>query len=245
MLVVASVLMHGTAVMGLAWVGGSFARHRAAPASHNERLKVAVIEKESPKPVEPITSPDKKTVRAVVPKPQLRRLRKAPQPPPDPAKKLPPPKTQRRRIVGLSFESTAVGGKGPAYAVGNTRMGETDRVASEPDLAKTPPPSNRVSQRIPTASVKFDPPEKVRRIVPDYPPELKAQGIEADLVLRVTIAADGAVREVGILKGATEPEFNASAVRAAQREIYRPARRNGTAVEHTIQFAVRFRLTDY
>jgi hypothetical protein len=58
------------------------------------------------------------------------------EPPKEPDKKPPP------RIVGLSFEST-VGegnGDGPAFATGNTRLGETDKIAvKKEDVPKERP----------------------------------------------------------------------------------------------------------
>ena len=100
----------------------------AQRAQERERLAIEMREHEvKPKEPEPEKAPEpKKEVERVavvkaVPLPKIE------EPPKEPDKKPPP------RIVGLSFEST-VGegnGEGPAFAVGNTRLGETDKIAAK------------------------------------------------------------------------------------------------------------------
>ena len=79
------------------------------------------------------------------------------------------PKPQLARVVGLSFESTvgegAGEGEGPAFGVGNTRMGDTAKTAAPPkDVPKqtinkgpttVKPVANAVATRIPVAGVVF------------------------------------------------------------------------------------------
>jgi len=115
-----------------------------------ERLAIEMREHEAEKPKPP--EPEKPTPE---PKKEIERptVVKAP-----PAPKIdePPPKEPDQkppaRIVGLSFEST-VGdgdGDGPSFAVGNTRLGETDKVAvKKDDVPKDrPPPVHGTEKRL-------------------------------------------------------------------------------------------------
>ena len=53
---------------------------------------------------------------------------------------------------------------------------------------------------------------------------------------------DGKVSDVKIVKGARYREFDKAAERAAKRERFEPATRNGVPVAHTIKYTYRFRL---
>jgi TonB family protein len=238
-----SLIAHLTILASGTLAGAYLTRQPVSQSEARQSVEVSVIERPPP---ELSPKPETRSERAVVKQPTPRRRRPA-APPPEPLAPKPAPTHQRpRRIVGLSLGSTVTGGGGPAFAVGNTRMGETDRVADDPELAsRTAVPRQRIASRIPTASVKFTPPEKLVRIAPEYPPELKAQGIEADVVLVVTIAVDGTVARATVVKGASHPDFDRATLAAAQKERYRPARRDGVPVAHTIKLTARFRLTDY
>ena len=97
--------------------------------TERERLAIELREREVRSPRSPsprsCPSPKKEVERvAVVKAPPAPKIE---EPPKEPEKKPPP------RIVGLSFEST-VGegdGEGPSFAVGNTRLGETERIAAK------------------------------------------------------------------------------------------------------------------
>jgi protein TonB len=216
--------------------------HRAAP----ERVQIEVREQATKLPEPP---PDAvKAKKTVVPAKAERAPAPAPKaPPPEPRPEPAPAARAPRRIVGLSMESTVDGSGGPAFAVGNTRMGETAEKAEDPNAVRdTPPPpaTNRVATRVPQATVRFVAPVKTRSVAPEYPPALKAQGIEGDVVLRVDIDATGAVTSVTVVKGSAYPELDDAARRAARAETYSPARRGDEAVADVLTFTVRFRLTD-
>ena len=136
----------------------------------------------------------------------------------------PPP----RRIVGLSMDSTVAGGSGPSFAVGNTLMGKTERVA----------------QNISGPGNTFTPPVRARLVKPVYPAALKASGVEADVVLEVNIDERGQVTGVTVVEKSSYPEFDEAAVASAWRNIYEPAKKNGVPVPMSIKYTVQFRLRD-
>ena len=250
LLVLGSIVLHAVMLFGFAAISAAILRGRGTVAAVNEKLEVAVIEKTPPPPPsEPLPNAETRKapapIPAAAPEPEARKN----EPPPDPINKeaqAAPPATTPRRIVGLSMESTTTGGGRPAFAVGNTRMGATDKVATDPNVASTPiAHENRVSNRVPTAKVAFKPPQKTQEVKPEYPAALRAQGVEADVVLAVVVAVDGSVVKVEVVKAPAEAEFAAAAVAAAKLERYAAATKDGVPIEQLITFTVRFRLTDY
>lgn len=167
------------------------------------------------------------------------------------------PKAAPARVVGLSFESTVgegEGGDGPAFGVGNTRMGETAKTAAAPkDVPKeiinkgattTKPAPNAVATRIPTAGVEFKQAKRKKDVKPEFPPTLKAQGIEGDVPVIVWIDVEGKVTSVKIVKESIYPEFNEAAKKAAMADEFDPATRNGVPTPTTLKYNVSFRLVD-
>ncbi|HJX66170.1 MAG TPA: TonB family protein [Polyangia bacterium] len=204
--------------------------------------------KEPPPPKEP--EPEVKPERAIP-------LRQAPQPKVE-AQPKEPPKAQPARVVGLSFESTvgdgAGEGEGPAFGVGNTRMGETAKTAAPPkEVPKqtinngpttVKPVANAVATRIPVAGVVFAQAKRKKEVKPEFPPTLKTQGIEGDVPVIVWIDEKGKVTSVKILKESPYPEFNEAAKKAALADEFEPATRNGVPTATTLKYNVSFRLVD-
>jgi protein TonB len=226
----------------------------AHQTKERERLAIEMREREPEKPKapepekqpEPKKEPERPTVVKAPPAPKIE------EPPKEPEKKPPP------RIVGLSFEST-VGegdGEGPAFAVGNTRLGETDKVAvKKEDVPKDRPPpvhgtekptvANQAATRIPVKGVTYtDAKYRGPQVKPDFPPTLKAQGVESDVDVLVFIDATGKVTNVKILRESPYPEFNEAAKKAALAQPWEPATRNGEPMSSTKKYSYRFRLTD-
>jgi protein TonB len=79
---------------------------------------------------------------------------------------------------------------------------------------------------------------------PPYPETLKAQGVEADVPVLVTLDDGGRVTAVKILKSSAYPEFDEAARRAALAEQFEPATRDGAPIPYTLSFTYRFRLED-
>jgi protein TonB len=237
----------------VAFVIMAFEVGRLGAQRERERERVAIEMREREvKPPEPEKTPEPK------PEPERATVVKAPpapkieEPPKDPEKKPPP------RIVGLSFEST-VGegdGEGPAFAVGNTRLGETDKFAAKKeDVPKErpapvrgtekPTTANQAATRIPSKGVTFTEAKyRGEPRKPEYPPTLKAQGVEADVEVLVFIDGTGKVTMVKILHESPYPEFNEAAKKAALAQEWEPATRNGEPMSSTKKYSYRFRLTD-
>lgn len=254
MLLCAALLEGG--VGALLGVGAQLWRSQADVSAKNQQIEIEVVdippppedvpevETEDPAPYVPPKPKSKPKPKPKKPKPKPKP--KEP-PPPDPidVPKAPSPKTaaKPRRIVGLSLDSTSArGGSGPTFAVGNTRMGNTAKQAEDPNTVQKL--VNKASNRIPTARVPVSRPKRLGQIKPVYPALLNQQGLEADVVLRITVNATGEVVEVVVVRGALYPEFNDAAVAAAKKQRYAPATRGGKAIPFTFRYTTRFRLDD-
>lgn len=158
----------------------------------------------------------------------------------------------RRRVVGISFESTVTEGAGPAYAVGNTRMGHTGKGSGNKPLPALPKgrtrgsgvTPNKVAEFIPSDGVTLTKPKRLSALQPEYPKTLKAQGVEGNVVVRVTIDEEGRVIDVRVVKGSGYDAMDASARNAAAKEQFTPAMRNGEPIAYTIKYTYRFRVRE-
>jgi protein TonB len=233
--VVASLALHVVIALGarLLATGGHVQRQpyeqavvvrMIAPAASEPTPVVAPPDRPLPTPTPPAPAPIvHKAVETKSVEPPADPIEVPPPPPP------PVPRKEPRRIVGIDMESTTVGGAGETFAVGNTRMGETAEVAQDPTSA-TP------------LAATFTPPKRTTAPAPDYPPSLRAKGVEGDVGLRVAIDATGRVVDVAVTVPSGHAEFDGAAVDDARRSVYEPARVNGVGVARSIEFTVRFRL---
>ena len=252
-IIVASAAAHGAIIGGGAAVSWLVAKPGVDEPEPGP-VKVEVRNKPEPKKAKTDDKPaeDKKPP----PKPPPKKAATKPPPPKTPPKQPDPqPKPAApRRVVGLSMESTVGGGSGgPTFATGETREGTTDKVA-QPKPKKKPPPDapigkrsdgpNKKAKNLPTGSVKVVLPKRAKPVVPAYPAALKAQGVEANVPVMVTIDKTGKVTSVKILKSSGHPEFDEAAKKAALAEQFQPATRGGKAIEYTISYTYRFRIED-
>jgi periplasmic protein TonB len=240
-LLVAALCHVGVVAVGFL-IGG-----RDRPQRERVEQTVKVEMREPPPPPPP--PPEEKRPEPPPPEPIAKKPPPPPKaaPPPAPAPKGPPP-----RVVGLSLDSTVEGGGGPAFATGETHNGQTaDRAAPpkpvEPTTAPAPPPRatatpNQAASRIPVAGVQYTPPKRRRPHDPPYPETLKAQEIEADVTVMVSIDAAGKVTTVKIIRAAPYPEFNEVAQKTAREEEFDPAQRDGVPIPYTLSYTYRFRL---
>jgi len=177
--------------------------------------------------------------------------------PPDPVDQKPEPTPAKpvRRVIGISMSSTVSTGNGPAFAVGNTRMGETGQVADDAKKVErltgarsirggdAGEPVNRVATMIPTATNQFEKPKRIGgTIAPEYPMGLKSRGIEGDVVVLIVIDEDGFVQNVRVIQSSGYTEFDEEAKKAALREKYTPAARDGSPVSYNLKYTYRFRI---
>jgi protein TonB len=225
------------------------------PVARVDEVKMVVREPPPPPPKPPEPPPPPPKVEEPPPVAPPKKVAIAP--PPPPPKAIEPPKVTEppKRVVGLSLESTTEGGEGPGFATGNTNQGTTDTKAVDPKLINpapppdapigvptAPPPANKAATNIPGKGMVMKDPKRLKEVKPAYPEVLRAQGIEADVVLLVFIDATGKVTNVIVQEHAQQPEFDAAAVAAARAESYEPATRDGVAIAKTLKFTVRFRL---
>jgi periplasmic protein TonB len=246
---VAAIALHAAAVFGGIWLGGQKGEFK-----RDEQTVTIEVREPPPPPPEPEPLPEPE------PEPEPPKIEKAPPKvapaPPPPKAEAPPPPTDvpPPRVVGLSLDSTVEGSGGPSFAVGNTREGQTAKKAADPtkvapvgagpiveEPKETP---NRTASRIPTVGLVFTAAKKKVEKKPAYPETLKSQGIEADVIVTLTLDASGKVTNVKIVKGALQPEFNEAAKKSALEEEFEPAQKNGVPVPTTITFTYRFRLEE-
>ena len=255
----AAAAVHGGLIGGGALLGGLFpgdaAEEDRGPIAIEVRERPPEREKEEPAarievPEEPLVTPE--VTEKPRPEPRTEPTRTEPPPrtetPPEAADRPPP-----RRVVGLALENTVEGEGGPRFGTGNSRAGQTARTAEDPDrvppdgqpggTAREPSPNKRAT-RIPTAGGKVILPKRKRPVVPAYPPALKAQGIEANVPVMVSIDTSGRVTEVKILKPSPYPELDEAARQAALSEQFEPATRDGTAIPYTLSYTYRFRIEE-
>jgi protein TonB len=264
LILIGAVAAHGAA-LGVLWAAGlairTFQPQRLDPKE--QRIEVAMVEPPPPPPPPPEAPPPPEPEPEVEkPKPKPQPKPKAEPPPPDPIdvpKDPPPPPPpdapKPRRIVGLSLESTVQGGEGPAFGVGNTRMGSTARTAENPTEAKPlpkvtpqeapPPRTNRVATRVPTAECKLQPPlPRGPRLEPAYPKDYEAQELAAQVVLEVRIGADGQVMSAQVVRASQYPKFNDNALATVKKQRFTPATCDGEAREFVISYTYTFKLPD-
>lgn len=227
-------LLASVAVHGSVWLIARWLPAQAEPPHAVQEITVLIHEAPPPPPVvpepppPPVKQPPPKLVQAVTPPPEPPLLPDPIDLQPPPPDAPPPPPPPVRRVVGLSLESTVVGGAGPAVAVGNTRMGETARIAADPSVEPL--------------RQEFTPARRLTDEKPEYPQELRARSVEGDVGLQVELDAQGLITEVTVVASSGFPAFDASAVASARRATYEAAKLNGVAVAQVLRFTVRFRL---
>lgn len=92
--------------------------------------------------------------------------------------------------------------------------------------------------------MSFTPPRRKRPSCAPYPEILKAQGVEADVTVSVSLSATGRVERVVIVSPAPFEEMNESARRAAHAEEFEPATSDGIPIPYTVNFTFLFRLEE-
>lgn len=266
-LLLAALLLHGSILVVFAIVGRAIGDRNKQPLA--ERLKVSIVHL-PPEPPPPAPEPEPEPESASLardfdpppepkpPKPVSKPKRPKPArppkaAPPPPSSTEPPKPAQPRRIIGLSMEST-VNGPGPAFVTGHSRRGKTDTASTRPPSSAAGSSEGpigsgasgamgqRAASRIPTRDIAFEKPSRVRPSEPAYPPLLRAQGVEGEVLVRVSIDARGRVRSVSVLRGSGHAAFDEAARTAALQERFSPAKRGGVAVPFTLSYTYRFRL---
>lgn len=117
-----------------------------------------------------------------------------------------------------------------AVATGNTLRVEADSV-----VRKAPPP-------LPAAPVELDrTPAFVKQAVAEYPEWAQDQGVEARVLVWVTIDAEGRVTQAVLKQGAGR-DFDPSALQAARASLFQPLVRDGKRLPSRFVVTYEFRL---
>jgi periplasmic protein TonB len=216
-------------------------RTRVAPpvAPRSTRITVQVHDA-PPLPSRPATATIA-TPRPSVPRAVRREALRAPHA--VPAAAAPPPAPVK--LVGLSLESTSEAGPGPAFAVGGTLDGVTPTTAARtPPIPTAEPPAgpNRAARGLPRPGSVLTPPRRLREVKPRYPDARRASGVEADVLLVVSLDVAGHVLSVTVGRSSHDEAFDEAARQAAREERFSPALRDGVPVATTFSFTTHFRL---
>lgn len=81
----------------------------------------------------------------------------------------------------------------------------------------------------------------VNKVVPKYPPEAKAKGIEGTVRLEAIINKDGSVKDIKVLSG--PEELVPPSLEAVKQWVYEPTLLNGEPVEVITDIDVNYTLS--
>ena len=216
-------------------------RTRVAPSvsSRPTRITVQIHDAGRP-PSRPAPTAPSSSTRPSVPRVVRREALRVPAAAPPAA--APPPAPVK--VVGLSLESTSETGRGPTFAVGGTLDGATATTAArtQPLTAAEPAGPNRAARGLPRPGSVLTPPRRLREVKPRYPDARRASGVEADVLLVVSLDAAGHVLSVTVGRSSHDEAFDDAARQAARQEQFSPALRDGVPVATTFSFTTHFRL---
>ena len=159
-------------------------------------------------------------------------IEEPPKPPEPPAERTPPPAVPVEApppVFGLQEDETSEAGD-MAAATGNTLAVKADSV-----VRPAPPP-------LAPAPVELDrPPGFLRQVMAEYPEWAQEQGVEAKVLLWVTIDAEGRATGAAVKRGAGQ-DFDAEALRAARARLYKHLVRYGDKVPSRFVVTYDFKL---
>ena len=89
------------------------------------------------------------------------------------------------------------------------------------------------------AQAKTEPPVPVRTVAPDYPDELRRDGVSGLVMVKCQIDAQGNVTETEIEKS-SNPAFEKPAVAALKKWKFKPAKQDGQAVAIKVSIPIKF-----
>ena len=219
------VLFIALSVVAHGGIAVAVMRQQVEPPLKKTEPKLTFVEVTPPPPVEtPVVDVPAPAPKSVAPKRKVVEAAPHNEAPAAPDQPPAPP------VLGISFGSTVATGSGPALAVGSARGGSHATSAPAP---AAPASGEGVNVVRPARSIVIEPP---------YPAELRAQGIEADVTVRLKVGPDGSVLDASVVKAAAEQAFNVSALATARRERFTPGTRDGVPVPFVITFTYRFRI---
>ena len=225
----------------------SMARRPAQPRVEETPVQVQWIEETAYAPAKVLEAPPAK------PSPRLRppavvkavhkgpaQVKSAPSPvqvalPQPPAAE--PPRPPPPVLVGLNFAST-VAKSGFVVPVGTTLSGAPPRVAPAAPASAVPARSGRTGRYVAFDQVS-EPPVLLAEIRASYPEAARTAGITGEVVLLITIDAQGSVTEARRISGPGHG-LDDAALAAIWRFRFRPAQQDGEPVTTVIRYIYSF-----
>lgn len=89
------------------------------------------------------------------------------------------------------------------------------------------------------AQSKAEPPVPVRTVPPDYPPDLRRDGVSGLVMVKCTIDENGNVVDPQVEKS-SNPSFEKPAVEALKKWKFKPAKQDGAPVAIKVSIPIKF-----
>lgn len=89
------------------------------------------------------------------------------------------------------------------------------------------------------AQSKTEPPVPVRTTAPEYPDELRREGVSGLVMVKCSIDVQGNVAEVEVEKS-SNPAFEKPAIAAVKKWKFKPAKQDGNPVAIKVSIPIKF-----
>ena len=83
--------------------------------------------------------------------------------------------------------------------------------------------------------------QRTRYVPPEYPPGALQKGIQGDVRVRITVAADGKVKSATVVNSSPAAVFDRAALEAVRRWRFKPLSVNDPGIEATVMTDLLFR----
>lgn len=88
------------------------------------------------------------------------------------------------------------------------------------------------------------PPQVIKQVMPVYPDDARAEGIEGQVVVRVTISKEGAAIRPEVVVSSGDPRLDQAAIDSILAWKFKPATINGMKEAVDVQIPLQFQLVD-
>lgn len=88
------------------------------------------------------------------------------------------------------------------------------------------------------------PPQVLKRVMPEYPQDANAEGIEGEVVVRVTISKDGEPIHPQIVSSSGDSRLDQAALDSVSAWKFKPAMINGMKEATDVVIPIKFNLVD-
>lgn len=159
-------------------------------------------------------------------------VKEPPKPPPPPPERAAPPVVKTEApppVFGLQEKETSEAGD-MASATGNTLAAKPEAIVQE-----APPPMYSEPVELDRA------PAFLKQTMAEYPEWAQDQGVEAVVLVWVTIDAEGRVTNAAVKRGAGK-DFDAGALKAARASLFQPLVKDGARLPSRFVVTYDFKL---